>query len=392
MQKYRTLLVLGIAQCFGQTAAPIMVLLGGLVGARLAPTIEWATLPIACMVIGTACTTVPASLLMSRFGRRAGFLIATGYGAAAGLIAAWSVNFGNFVVFCFSAFLVGSYGAFTQQFRFAVAESVPNEAVAKSLSLLMLAGIVAAFLGPEVAQRFSKIFDFPLYVGSYLGLSGLITCSFVVLLLFYRNVQVTGVSEHKAMRPFSSILRDSSLLLAIAAAVVGWSVMSLTMTATPVSMHEIDHLSLEDTTWVIQSHILAMYVPSLFSGFLITWLGVVRVIQAGLLLMIGMLIVGFGKPELIHYWGAMVLLGIGWNFLFVGGTTLLTQTYRTSERFKVQALNDFLVFGLQAIGSLGAGVLLATFGWSAVIVACMPWLLLLVPFLWFGRKSVLRNT
>ncbi|MCS5584484.1 MAG: MFS transporter, partial [Pseudomonadales bacterium] len=159
--RYRTLIVLGIAQCFGQTAAPMMVLLGGIVGARLAPDLSWATLPLAVMVLGTACTTVPATLLMARYGRKAGFLVASGYSSTAGLVAALAIYAGNFPLFCVAAFLVGSNSAFIQQFRFAVAESVPADQIAKCLSLLMLAGIVAAFVGPAVASGFSQVAGLP---------------------------------------------------------------------------------------------------------------------------------------------------------------------------------------------------------------------------------------
>ena len=160
------------------------------------------------------------------------------------------------------------------------------------------------------------------------------------------------------------------------------------MTATPVSMHEIDHHSLTDTTRVIQAHILAMFLPSLFSGVLITKFGVMRIIQAGLVLMFACVAIGWGQPSLLHYGGTLVLLGIGWNFLFLGGTTLLTQSYRTSERFKVQAVNDFMVFGLQAIGSLSAGALLASLGWSGVMNFTVPVLMLLVVVV---VVSILRN-
>ena len=191
-----------------------------------------------------------------------------------------------------------------------------------------------------------------------------------------------------AARPYAQIFREPNLLLAMGAAIVGWSVMSLVMTATPVSMHAIDRYSLEDTAWVIQSHILAMYVPSLFSGVLVSWFGVYRIITVGALLMLAVIFVAYGDPLLMHYWGAMVLLGIGWNFLFVGGTTLLTTSYRATERFKVQALNDFLVFGLQAAGSLGAGVLLALYGWNSILWLCIPWLVFLLPVLWFANRVV----
>ena len=383
---YRTLVVLGVAQCFGQAVAPMMVLLGGLVGARLAPSLSWATAPMAIMIVGTACTTIPASLLMSRIGRRAGFLIATGLAVAAGLIAAWSINHEQFRVFCLASFMLGGYLAFLQQIRFAVAESVPAAEVPKSLSILMLTGIVAAILGPEVAKRYSQMEGYSEYVGSFLGLSALVAISFFVLFFFYRNTVVEIEKHDEAVRPYAEILKNPSILLAIIAAVVGWSIMSLVMTATPVHMHEMDNHSLDDTTWVIQSHILAMYIPSLFSGLLITRFGVKKIIYAGAALMLGCVFVGYGKPALIHYWGSMVLLGVGWNFLFVGGTTLLTLSYRRVERFKVQALNDFLVFSLQAFGSLGAGLLLVNLGWNGVIVMSLPWIVLLAPFLWLSRR------
>lgn len=374
--------MLAAAQSFGQTATPILVLLGGIVGARIAPDPSWATLPLAIMIIGVACATIPASLLMSRIGRKAGFLIGSGVAILAGLVAAWSIEVEMFLLFCLASFMIGNYAAFMQQFRFAVAESVPPDEVPKCLSFLMLAGIVAAILGPEVGNRFSRTEGLSDYVGSFLGVSVLMTVSFLILLIFFRNQEVDEASEEEPVRPLGEILAQPKLILAITSAVVGYTIMSLIMTATPVSMHEIDSHSLDDTTWVVQSHILAMYVPSLFSGFLIARFGVIRIIQSGFLIMLGCVAVGWGEPMLMHYWWSMVLLGVGWNFLFLGGTTLLTQSYRSSEGFAVQAINDFLVFGLQAVGSLGAGVLLAVYGWNGVILFSAPWLLVLL-FVYF---------
>ena len=381
--------MLGAAQSFGQTATPILVLLGGIVGARIAPDASWATLPLAIMIIGVACATIPASYLMSRFGRKAGFLIGTGVAILAGLVAAWSVHRGLFFVFCLAAFLTGNYAAFMQQFRFAVAESVATEEVPKCLSFLMLAGIVAAIVGPEVGNRLSHTEGLSDYVGSFLGSSVLTTISFFILLFFYRNQALLGDDTAESARPLSEIFGQPKLILAMTSAVVGYTIMSLIMTATPVSMHEIDQHSLDDTTWVVQSHILAMYVPSLFSGILITRFGVMRVIQVGFFVMLACVAVGWGDPMLMHYWWSMVLLGIGWNFLFLGGTTLLTQTYRHSERFSVQAANDFLMFGLQALGSLGAGVLLSVYGWNGVMLFSAPWLvvLLIVYFFVYDRTT-----
>ena len=383
---YRTLFVLTLAQCFGQTTAPILVLLGGIVGAQIAPSIDWATLPIAIQIAGIASATIPASYLMSKVGRKTGFLVGTALAIFAALFAAWGVYKQSFAIFCIASFLIGNYIAFLQQFRFAVADSVPNQKIPICLSFLMLAGIVAAILGPEVGQRFSVIEGLPDYVGSFLGMAAMLTISFLILLTLYQNFTFEEQDQTSNVRPLGQIFRQPTLIIAIASAAIGYSVMSLIMTATPLSMHEMDHHSLSDTTRVIQSHILAMYVPSFFSGFLISWLGAKRIIQAGFALMVICILIGWGQPDLINYWGALVLLGVGWNFLFLGGTTLLTQSYRSSERFKVQAVNDFLVFGLQAIGSLSAGILLASIGWSGVMVFALPMLLLFVPVIFYTSK------
>ena len=385
LQPYRTLIVLLAAQCFGQTAAPILVLLGGLIGAQIAPSANLMTLPLAFMIIGTATTTAPASMLMARVGRKIGFLFGSGMAVFASLLAALGVYQQSFTVFCLAAFLIGCYLAFLQQYRFAVAESVAPDQVPKSLSILMLAGIVAAIIGPEVGRRFSSVEGLPDFVGSFLGLAVLMAMSFLVL-LFFRDTEIKADTVEGVERPLGTVLRQPTVILAIASAVVGYTIMSLIMTATPVSMHELDQHSLDETTWVVQSHILAMYIPSLFSGFLIARFGVLRIIQSGFILMLVCVLVGWGRPELMHYFGSMVLLGVGWNFLFLGGTTLLTQSYRISERFKVQATNDFLIFGLQAVGSLGAGLLLATSGWNGVLAFSLPWLMLLVAVAIYAKK------
>jgi len=382
---YRTLVVIGLAACFGQTVAPVIILLGGLVGATLAPSMELATLPISLMIIGTACTSVPAAFLMARVGRRRGFLIASGYGASAALLAAWAIDGQQFLWFCVATFLMGSYLAFMHQARFAVAESVPENMVAKCVSWYMLAGIVAAFLGPEMAYRLSALPGLAPHAGAFLGLSTFIVIAFCVF-LFYREAPAKAEEELEPVRPLIEIFGQPVLLLAVASAVVGWSVMSLIMTATPVSMHEMNDHSLADTALVIQSHIAAMFLPSLFSGVLIARFGAPNVIWFGLALMLACIIVGHGSPELIHYWVSLVLLGVGWNFMFLGGTTLLAQTWRSNERFRIQAVNDFAVFGLQALAALGSGVLLVNVGWNGVILLSIPMLLLMIPMLMIARR------
>ncbi|MCZ6502396.1 MAG: MFS transporter [Gammaproteobacteria bacterium] len=384
---YRTLKILTVAQAFAQTGAPIVVLLGGIVGTLLAPSPGLATLPVALMIVGTASTTIPAALLMGKFGRKAGFIFGASYSCLAGLLAAFAINRESFVLFCLATFLVGSHNAFIFQYRFAVAESVPPEKVGQSLSVLMLAGVAAAFMGPESAQRLQEASSLGEFAGSFLGLSVFMLVT-IAMLCFYRNTDVSEETDDREQRSVLSILQQPMFIVAIAAAVAAWCVMSLMMTATPVSMHQVDHFDLADTAWVIQSHIMAMFLPSLFSGFLIGRFGALKIIMAGLALLFACLYIAYLDRQLMHYWWALVLLGIGWNFMFLGGTTLLTQTYRSSERFKVQALNDFIVFSMQAIAALSSGFILVQFGWSWIIGLSLPWLLLLIPVLFLTRNRL----
>ena len=377
-----------MAQSFGLTAAPILVLLGGIIGTQLAPRTDIATLPITFQIVGLASAAIPASILMSRVGRKIGFLIGTALGFFAALLCAYAVWHESFYVFVLGTFLTGNYIAFLQQFRFAVAETVPKDKIARSLSILMLAGIVAALLGPEVGQRYSAVDGLPLYVGSFFGLAGLLTISFFILLLFYRDTNVVAQVSEGEIRHAQLLFKQPKLILAIVSAAMAYSVMSLIMTATPLSMHEFDKYSLESTTRVLQSHILAMYAPSFFSGLLISKLGVYRVIKFGLAVMVLSILVGWGDPDYIDYWVALIFLGIGWNFLYLGGTTLLTECYRATERFKVQAVNDFIVFGLQGFGSLGAGVFLALVGWNGLLTAAIPGLLILLTAIIYARRFV----
>jgi len=383
---YRSLIVLTIAQAFAQSATPIVVLLGGIIGATMAPSPDLATLPIALMIVGTATTSVPAAVLMSRVGRKAGFLFGCAYASLAGLIAAYAIVNQAFILFCLATFIVGSHNAFIQQYRFAAIETVPQDKVATTLSILMLAGVVAAFAGPEIAIYTRNASNLGEFVGSFFAITVMMGCAFLIL-CFYPNSKLEREISTEEQRPLPIILKQPRLLLAVAAGAVGYGVMSFVMTATPVSMHTVDHHSFEDTAWVIQSHIMAMYLPSLFSGILIARFGPIKIIFAGLILIFACLVIAFKDQELMHYWWALVLLGVGWNFMFLGGTTLLTQNYLPSERYKVQAMNDFLIFTLQAMAALGSGVILANFGWDWVLAVSLPWLVLLLPIIWLGSRA-----
>lgn len=368
------------------TGVPIVVLLGGIVGARIAPSANLATVPVALMIVGTAASTVPAALFMGRAGRKVGFLTGAAGACASGLLAAAAIAAGNFWLFCGATFLVGAHNAFVQQYRFAVAESVPAERIGPSLSFLMLAGVIAAWAGPETANLLHDALPWGEFTGSFVGLSLFMAATFVLLCFFPNDHRVETAPDHRPERALSVIVMQPVFLLAAGASVAGYAVMSLIMTATPVSMHTVDGFSLDDTTVVIQSHIIAMYLPSLFSGILVARFGARRIITAGLVLMLVCIALAAADRQLVNYWGALVLLGVGWNFLFLGGTTLLTETHRDNERFKVQAINDFLVFGCQALAALGSGVILTLGGWQWILTLSLPWLLALLVILWFAKK------
>ena len=379
----RNLPVLMAAQGFAQSGPTVVILLGGIVGTTLAPNPSVATFPVAALIIGVAAFSIPASMLMARFGRKLGFIAGAAIGTFAALGAAASVNAGSFWAFTACALFVGAHVSFAQQYRFAVTESVPARRAPFAISMVMLAGIVAAIIGPETAKRAKDLASVE-YVGSFLGLAVLLACGAAVLLL-YRNSDADEAGEGGAQRPLGEIVRLPAFALALGASAAGYGIMSFVMTATPVSMHVEQAMSLEETTFVIQSHIAAMYLPSLASGFLTERLGAIRIIWSGLGLMFCCVVIGMIDQSLMHYWVSLVLLGVGWNFLFLGGTTLLTTTYRSSERFKVQATNDFSIFSLQAVGALSSGAVIHALGWDAVMWLSLPWLVLLLPVLFWYR-------
>ncbi len=376
----RNTAVLFIAQCMYVSGTVLMVTVGGIAGSSLSPTPVLATLPMSLMVVGTALATIPASLSMQRFGRRAGFAASAVLGIAACQLAVYALQVESFVLFCVAGTLIGITVAFSQQFRFAAAESVPFSMVSKAVSLILVGSIGGALLGPELAARSPEWTPEQPFRGAYLAATGLYLLAFLALLVFQNPAPVDdGDGEAgDSHRSLLSILLLPVVTAAVLGGMVGQGVMTFIMTATPVSMHVVDGHSLAATAEVIRAHVLAMYIPSLFSGALIGWIGVRRVMFLGLAALAATVGLGMLGHQFMHYWGALVLLGIGWNFLFVGGTTLLVGAYRPSERFRVQAVNDFSVFGISALASLMGGAVLLQFGWESVLVASLVPLLLMV--------------
>ena len=369
----RNIWVLAVCQFLTMSSAPLMVFVGGLLGRHLAPSPKWATLPLTALILGTALSTIPAAMLMKRVGRKRGSYVGYGFALLGSLLAMQAAVSASFGLFLTSALLLGVNLAFAQQFRFAALESLEDpDDFPTALSVMMLGGLVSAFIGPEIGLIGKDLIDSPHgYAGSFLLLTGLIVASMAVF-AFFKEPVVVPQADEKPARSTMEIARNPYFAIAILASAVSFGVMSFVMTATPLNMTELCGIDLSSTKRLIQGHIASMFLPSLLGGWLIRRLGIGRVLLGGALCYCGMMAVGLAGQELLHFWGSLIFLGIGWNFLFVGGTALLPKAYRASERFKAQAFNDFAVFGIQAIASLGAGWFLFEFGWPVLIWVCLP--------------------
>ena len=375
----RNLFLLISSQVFAFTAATVTVFISGIIGSQLSPIKTLSTLPPSIYVVGTAAATIFAAKIMSIIGRRLGFVFSSVAGSIACLIGAYSIMIESFFIFCIAKFILGATMAFTHQYRFAAAESVEKDKAPKAISSLLLAGIVAAFLGISLSNYTKNFVSDYLYVGSYLTLA-ILTLIPSFLLFFFRDTkEVSFVSnEERKSRNYLEFLSDPKFLQAITSAAFAYAVMSFLMTATPISMHIVHHLSLEKTGIVLQFHVLAMFLPSLFTGNLIKKFGYSYMMYAGVLFYILTILMSFFEPSFLNYFISLIFLGIGWNFLFISGTSLLVTTYKPEEKFKAQGFNDLLVFSSMAIASLAAGVLISLASWKTVNLFCIPFLILII--------------
>ncbi len=371
--------LLFIAQPLVMAASPVIVFIGGIVSTQLAQNPKLATLPITLMILGVATTSIPAALIARKYGRKKATLTGFTIALFAAITAMFATIYGHFALFAFASLGFGSSAAFVQQLRFAAIESAPSEKdIPKILSMLMLSGLFAAFLGPEVAVAAKDLIDTPFgFAGSFLVLAGFILLAMVII-CFFKNPKPIVSTESGKPRPLLEIIKQPIFIIAILSAAIGYSLMSYLMTATPMSMHSIHGHSLQETKWVIQSHIAAMFLPSLFTTFLIRKFGLKSLLIAGTIIYLLVASVALSGQEVMHYWWALILLGIGWNFLFLTGTTLLPLSYRDSEKHKVQATNDFILFGFQALASLMAGWVLFQAGWHVVVLSSLPFVLILI--------------
>jgi MFS family permease len=368
---HRNVAVLAVAQALVLSAAVLAMTLGALVGGELAPDRSLATLPIAAIVVGTVVTTIPAALLMRRVGRRAGFLTGASFGVASGLLSAYAVHAGAFLLFVAAHFLLGVYQGIANYYRFAAGEAAAPDFRSRAISWVIAGGVVAAVLGAQLAYWPRDLWPTQ-FLGSYLAQAALAVAALLVL----SQLRMPAPAAAAASAPRRSgieLARQPVFLVAMGGAAVSYAVMLLVMTATPVAMVGHGH-GVGDAVQVIQWHVVGMFAPSFFTGALIARFGAPRVMAGGFALLAGHVLFALTGTGLPHYYSGLVLLGVGWNFAFVGGTALLTTAYREGEQARAQAINDFVVFGTVAAASLSSGWLYHQFGWQTVNLVALPFL------------------
>ena len=361
--------VLNLSNALAASIMTLMILVGSLVGAELAPAAEWATLPIALTVIGTAVSILPATGCMQLLGRKYAFLAFMGLGIFACWLASAALAQQSFTLFCIAAVLLGSTNAALQQTRFAAMESVAPEHGPTAASLMMCGGILAAIIGPELAVAGAHLTAVD-YQGSY-WLAAVTVILAAGVLTFYKPTATVAKQQATTARSSLEIIRNPTFILALSSGAIAFVVMSFVMTGTPISMHHTYGHSLIDTKWVIQSHIAAMFLPSLIAPLLFKKLGIRGMMVAGLVCYCATIAIGYFDVSVKGFWMQLVLLGVGWNFLFVSGTALLPRTYEERDKFKGQAINDLTVFTFQALASLSAGWALGLINWQQMLLICL---------------------
>ena len=377
MNKNLSLLI--SSQVFGFTAANVTVFLSGIIGSQLTTIKSLATFPPSIYVVGIAISTIFAAKVMSIIGRRLGFVLASIGSSLACLLAAYSIFINSFIIFSFSCFLLGTGMAFIHQYRFAAAETVEKDKAPKAVSMLLLAGIVSAFIGITLANKTKDLISDHIYVGSYIALACL-TIMPAIFLTFYKNSKITNKNNltYSNVRTYKEFVSDPKFLQAMVAATFGYVVMAFLMTATPISMHYVHKLSVDKVGLVIQFHVLGMFLPSLFTGNLIKRFGFSNIMYMGVFFYALTISLSLFEPTFINYFASLICLGIGWNFLYISGTSLLVTTYNEQEKFKAQGFNDLIVFSATAIGSLSAGILISLLSWKIVNFMCIPFLIIIL--------------
>jgi predicted MFS family arabinose efflux permease len=382
----RNALVLAVTQALAGGNNSVLVATAGIVGIMLAPDKGLATLPISFLALGTWAGTLPMGVLARRLGRRSALQIGTVSGVLTGLICCVAVLQGSFLLFNIGAVFSGFYASAHQSYRFAAADTASEAFRPKAISWVLLGGVLAGIVGPQLVIATKELWPPYLFAATYIGQSALALLAAGVL-MFLSIPKPPPCSEVGDGRPLAEIAKEPRFIVAVVCGVASYSMMNLVMTSAPLAMVMCNH-SITDATLGLQWHVLGMYAPSFITGSLIARFGVERITGLGLAIIVVAAVIGIAGITLWHFWIALALLGVGWNFAFIGATTMVTACHRPNERNKVQAFNDFLVFGSMAIGSFSSGMLLANFGWATVNEVVFPVVLVAGALLLWGA---LRN-
>ena len=372
----KNLWLLILSQIFAFTAAPVTVFLSGIIGSQFSPIKSLATLPMALSIVGVAIFAIFAAKIMSIIGRRAGFIFSSIGSSLSSLLAAYSIICESFILFNLACFLLGAGVAFSHQYRFAAVETVKKDMAPKAISIILLAGIGSAFIGPNAANLSKEIISEHLYAGSYVVLAAL-TLTSTIFLFFYKDEHKPNNINKEISRSYLELISQPRFLQALIASAFAYAVMAFLMTATPISMHVMEKISLTKTGLVIQLHIAAMFLPSLVTGSLIRKFGHSKIMYVGVFLFLITVLTSLFDQNFTNYLIALVFLGFGWNFLFISGTSLLVLSYKENEKFKAQGFNDLIVYSIQATASLSAGVFLTLTSWKTMNLVCITFLVLI---------------
>ena len=378
-----------IVICISSTIAAFppmaVVLLGGIITSQIMMKDSLATVPMTLMIIGIAISAPIASRFMSIWGRQKGFLFSSLLSCLALITCSIAIYLENFFIFALGNFLIGSSQAFIHQYRFAASESVTKEFIPRSISIILLLGIVSALLSSNFAEYFKDFFPSNLFLGSYIFLSFTAIIPFFVL-LFYEETKNTINQSKFEIETIFKLLKNIKIIQSIVSAGLGYFTMAIIMTATPLHMHLVNKFTLFETSIVIQLHVIGMFLPSLFSGDLIKRFGNTNIIYAGVIILFLSILTNTFFDFYYSYMLGLILLGIGWNFLFVSGSSLLVVSYEEKDKFTAQGLNDFIVFSTQGIGSLSAGFLLYFSNWTVINLLCVPLLIIVLVVSLFASR------
>ena len=366
-----------------------LIAINGLAGLALAPYTALATLPVTCWVLGGAIATMPASFHMKRVGRQRGLTSGTLWGIGGALICALAIWLQSFWLLCFGTLVWGAYNAYGQYYRFAAADIATPDFRATAISLVLAGGLVGGILGPTTSRITVDLVG-PKFMGAYLALI-LFALATMFLLRFIRIPTPSASERASSGRPLRQIAAQPRFVVAVLASAVGYGVMNFLMTSTPIAMQVCGH-PYSDAAFVISSHVVAMFAPSFVTGRLIRAIGVLPLMFVGALLNLVCIGIALAGVSVANFWWSLVLLGVGWNFLYIGGTTLLTETYRPEERAKAQGLNDQAIFIVMAISSFTSGMTVTAAGWERVNLMALPLVALIgAAILWFGWRECGRK-